>query len=268
MRLASTDLLYAALALYGAGTSIALASLLFPRQTGAQRAAFIVMISGFVAHTIFIGTICVRTGHPPLVNLAEIAAFIAWTILLIDLVIYTRLKIYAAAFIVYPLVFLLLLVTAIVGDPFTHLSAAQHASLFTAHLLTSALGVAVLFIGLAFALIASFQDRSLKSKKRGRLWDWIPSLDVCNSVTLRALSAGFVLYTAGLLAGFAWSLRVSPGSSEMHAKQIGALIAWVLFAILLESQLTGFFRTRRTTLALSAAAFAAVMVSIFGIAHA
>src|SRR5471032_938442 len=88
MELVSTDLLYAALALYGAGTSIALASLLFPRQTGGQRAAFIVMIAGFVAHTIFIGTICMRTGHPPLVNLAEIAAFIAWTILLIDLAIY------------------------------------------------------------------------------------------------------------------------------------------------------------------------------------
>lgn len=268
MRLASTDLLYAALSLYGVGTSIALCSLLFARRTRAQHVAFIVMIAGFVAHTMFIGTICVRTGHPPLVNLAEVAAFISWSILLLELAIYARLRIYAAALLVYPLVLLLLLITAIVGDPFAPINASQHSSLFTAHLLLSTLGVAVLFIGLAFSLIAAAQDRSLKSKRRGRLWDWIPSLDVCNAVSYRALAAGFVLYTIGLMAGFAWSFRTSPGSVELHAKQIGAIMAWALFAILLQSQVTGVLRTRRTTLALSAAAFVAVVISIFGIAHA
>jgi ABC-type uncharacterized transport system permease subunit len=268
MRLASTDLLYAALSLYGAGTSLVFASLLFARRTRAQHVAFIVMIAGFVAHTMFIGTICVRTGHPPLMNLAEVAAFISWSILLIELAIYARLRIYAAALLVYPLALLLLLITAIVGDPFAQINASQRSSLFTAHLLMSTIGVAVLFIGLAFSLIAAAQDRSLKSKRRGRLWDWIPSLDVCNAVSYRALAAGFVFYTIGLIAGFAWSFRTSSGSVEFHAKQIGALMAWVLFAILLQSQVTGVLRTRRTTLALSAAAFVAVVVSIFGIAHA
>ena len=268
MRLASTDLLYAALWLYGAGTSLVLASLLFTRRTRAQNVAFIIMIAGFVAHTMFIGTICVRTGHPPLMNLAEVAAFISWSILLLELAIYARLRIYAAALLVYPLVLMLLLITAIVGDPFSQINASQRSSLFTAHLLLSTLGVAVLFIGLAFSLIAAAQDRSLKSKRRGRLWDWIPSLDVCIAVSYRALAAGFVFYTLGLIAGFAWSFRTPSGSVEFHAKQIGALTAWVLFAILLQSQVTGVLRTRRATLALSGAAFIAVVISMFGIAHA
>jgi ABC-type uncharacterized transport system permease subunit len=268
MRLASTDLLYAALSLYGAGTSIALCSLLFARRTRAQHVAFIVMIAGFVAHTAFIGTICVRTGHPPLVNLPEVAAFISWTILLIELVIYARLRIYAAALIVYPLALLLLLITAIVGDPFAQINASERASLFTTHVLLSTLGVATLFIGLAFSLIAAAEDRSLRSKRRGWLWDWIPSLEICNAVSYRALFAGFVLYTIGLITGFVWSFRTSSGSTDFHAKQIGAVIAWVLFAILLQSQVTGVLHKRRTTLALSAAAFIAVVISIFGIAHA
>jgi ABC-type uncharacterized transport system permease subunit len=258
--------LYAALSLYGAGTSVALGSLLLRGRTRRPQLAFTVMIAGFVAHTAFIGTICVRTGHPPLLNLAEVAAFISWTILLVELAIYARLRIYAAALLVYPLVLLLLLITAFVGDPFARINASQRSPLFTTHVLMSTLGVAVLFIGLAFSLIAAAQDRSLKSKKRGRLWDWIPSLDVCNGATWRALSTGFVLFTIGLIAGFVWSFRTSSGA--FHVKQIGAAIAWALFAILLQSQVTGVLRTRRTTLALSAAAFVAVVISIFGIAHA
>jgi ABC-type uncharacterized transport system permease subunit len=262
MNMTSSHLLSTALLLYGAGTVIAAASLLVPTRKRAQVISFAIMVAGFLAHTMFIGTICIRTGRPPLLNLAEIAAFIAWTVLLIELVIYLRLRIYAAALVIYPLVFLLLLVTALVGDPLSE-RAASPPSLFTAHLLLTSLGVAVLFIGLAFSLIAAAQDRSLKSKTRGPLWEWIPSLSVCNAVSYHALATGFVLYTIGLIAGLAWS----SGALAIGAKQIGAVVAWVLFAILVQSQFTGFLQTQRTTLALSGAAFVAVIVSIFGIAH-
>jgi ABC-type uncharacterized transport system permease subunit len=262
MNMTPGHLLSLALLLYGAGTMTAVISLLLASRTRAQVTSFALMLAGFIAHTMFIGTICVRTGRPPLLNLAEIAAFIGWTVLLIELVIYIRLRIYAAALVIYPLVFLLLLVTALVGDPLSQRAAAPP-SLFTAHLLLTSLGVAVLFIGLAFSLTAAAQDRSLKSKTRGRLWEWIPSLTVCNAVSYRALAAGFVLYTVGLIAGFAWS----SGTLEIGAKHIGAVFAWFLFAFLVQSQFTGFLRTQRTTLALSGAAFVAVIVAIFGVAH-
>jgi ABC-type uncharacterized transport system permease subunit len=262
MNITPDDLLSLTLVLYGAGTVVAVISLLMTSGTRAQTTSFAIMVAGFVAHTTFIGTICIRTGRPPLMNLAEIAAFIAWSVLLIELVLYVRVRIYAGALVIYPLVFLLLLVTALVGDPISE-RAARPPSLFTAHLLLTSLGVAVLFIGLAFSLVAAAHDRSLKSKTRGRLWEWIPSLNVCNAVSYRALATGFVLYTTGLVAGLAWS----SGALEIGAKQVGAIFAWVLFAILVQSQFTGFLRTRRTTLALSGAAFVAVIVSIFGIAH-
>ena len=261
MNMRPDQLLALALLLYGTGMVMAVVSVLVPSRAR-QMTSFALMVAGLVAHTWFIGTICMRTGRPPLLNLAEIASFIAWTIILIELLIYVRLRIYAGALVTYPVVFLLLLVTALVGDPLSERAAAPP-SLFTAHLLLTALGVAILFIGLAFSLIAAAQDRSLKSKRRGPLWDWIPSLNVCNAVSYRALATGFILYTIGLVAGFAWS----SGTFEIGAKQIGAVLAWILFAMLVQSQFTGFLRTRRTTLALSCAAFVAVIVSIFGIAH-
>ena len=70
--------LHVALFAYALGTIVALGSL-FTRERRAQHVALIFMIAGFFSHTIWIGTICVRTGHPPLTNLPEAASFIAWT---------------------------------------------------------------------------------------------------------------------------------------------------------------------------------------------
>jgi len=257
--------LYAALLLYAAGTIAALISLA-TKSKRPQVAGLILMIGGFVAHTIFIGTICARTGHPPIENLPEVASFVAWTVLAVEIALYIRYRVYAAAFFVYPLVFLLLSISAVVGEPFAHLDPSLRSSLFTAHLLLSTVGVAGLLIGLAFTLLAYMQDRSLKSKKRGALWELIPSLNVCKTVSYRALTIGFGVYTLGLIAGFLWSYRTTADLMVPNAKELGAVIAWVFFAILLQTFISGAFRARRT-IVISACAFVAIVVAILGIAR-
>src|ERR1051325_5461677 len=107
--------LYAALGLYAAGTLMALASL-FGRRL--QTPALVLMLAGFVSHTVWIGTICVRTHHPPLTNLPEIAAFLSWTVFVVELVLLFKYRVHAASFFVYPLVLMLLTVSAVVHEPF------------------------------------------------------------------------------------------------------------------------------------------------------
>jgi ABC-type uncharacterized transport system permease subunit len=265
MSFSPTDTIYVALACYAVGTSIAFASLV-TRDKRPQHSALIVMIGGFAAHTMWIGTICARTGHPPLTNLPETAAFIAWTIFAVELALYVRYRVYAAAFFVYPLVLLLLTLSAVVGEPFAHLDPALRSNIFTAHILLTTLGVAGLFIGLSFTLLAYAQDRALKSKRRGRLWEWIPSLDVCKLVSYRALAVGFSLYTAGLLAGVMWSYRTTSGPMDLRVKQIGAVVAWLFFAALLQTYISGEYRRRRTIF-ISAGAFVSIVIAILGIAH-
>src|ERR1044071_8212201 len=107
--------LYAALGLYAAGTLLALASL-FGRRL--QTPALVLMLAGFVSHTVWIGTICVRTHHPPLTNLPETAAFLSWTIFVVELVLLFKSRVPAASFFVYPLVLMLLPAAAVVQEPF------------------------------------------------------------------------------------------------------------------------------------------------------
>jgi ABC-type uncharacterized transport system permease subunit len=255
--------LYIALAAYALGTLAALASL-FIRERRMQHAGLVLMIAGFVAHTVWIGTICARTGHPPITNLPETASFIAWVVFAIELALWIRYRVYAVVFFVYPLVLMLLTVSAVVGENFAALDPELRSNLFTAHLLFSTVGVAGLFIGLAFGLLALLQDRALKTKTRGRLWDLIPSLDVCKTVSYRALATGFSIYTIGLVAGVLWSWRTEAGADVFRIKQISAVIAWILFAILLQAYVTDTYRRRRTIF-VSAAAFVATVVAMLGI---
>jgi len=259
-------LLYVALALYTAGTLVALASL-FLRGTQLQRTGLAVMVLGFISHTFWIGSICIRTGHPPLTNLPETASFVAWTVFAVELVLFIRYRVQAASFFVYPLVLMLVTISAVVREPFQKLDPSLRSGLFTAHLLLSTVGVAALFIGLAFTLLTYLQDRSLKNKSRGRMWELIPSLNVCKVVSYRALAIGFSIYTLGLLAGILWSYRTTAVPLDLRVKQIAALIAWVLFATLLQQILSGAYRGRRTML-ISAGAFIATLVAILGIHHA
>lgn len=263
MNFALTDTLYLALAAYALGTLAAFVSL-FVREKRLQYVGLLCMIGGFVAHTIWIGTICARTGHPPITNLPEAASFVGWMVFAVELGLWIRYRVYAASFFVYPLVLLLLTVSAVVGENFAVLDPALRSNVFTAHLLLSTVGVAGLFIGLAFGLLALLQDRALKNKTRGRLWDWIPSLDICKNVSYRALAIGFSIYTVGLLAGVLWSYRTDAGFMDLRVKQIGAVTAWILFGVLLQSYVSNTYRRKRTIF-ISAGAFVAIIVAILGI---
>jgi len=257
--------LYLALVLYAGGTLVALGAL-FSHEKRSQHAALGFMIAGFLCHTFWIGTICVRTGHPPLTNLPEAAAFMSWTIFAVELALFIRYRVHAASFFVYPLVLMLLSIAAVVREPFQRIDPSLRGRIFTMHVFLSTVGVAALLVALAFTLLAFMQDRALKSKTRGALWEWIPSLNVCKMVSYRALAVGFSIYTLGLLAGILWSYRTTAELIDMRAKPIAAMVAWVLFAILLQSNIAGAFRTRRT-MVISACAFVAILVAILGIHH-
>ena len=263
MSFQATDTLYVALACYALGTIAALVSLFVPDKR-LQRTGLGSMIAGFVAHTFWIGTICTRTGHPPITNLPEAASFVAWTVFAVELALWIRYRVYAAVFFVYPLVLLLLTVSAIVGESVRVLDPELRSGVFTAHLLLSIVGVAGLLIGLAFGVLVTLQDRDLKNKTRGRLWELIPSLDVCKNVSYRALSIGFSIYTLGLLAGVIWSYRTDADFIDLRVKQLAAVTAWVLFAVLLQSYITNTYRRRRTMF-ISAGAFVAIVVAMLGI---
>lgn len=257
--------LYIAVTIYALGTLAVLAGL-YNRSMRLQQIALVLMCGGFVVHTVWIGMVCSATEHPPLTNLPEIAAFLAWLIFAVELFLFIRYKVHAAAFFVYPLILMLMTITVVVRAPFAPADPALDSNLFVGHLLLSTVGIASLLIGLAFFVLYRFQERSLRSKRQGRLFEWIPSLQVCETVSYRALAIGFGIYTTGLIAGFLWSYRTHIGTYDLRSKEIAAVVAWVLFAALLQSYNSGTLGTRKN-LVISAAAFVSILIAVLGVQH-
>jgi len=255
--------LYFAILLYGAGTLVVLWALV--RRIGHPPSLAIAFAGvALASHTFFIGTICSTTGHPPITNLAETVTFIAWVIMVVEIVLLWRYRVQAAAFFVYPVVVLLLVIAAVVREPFAPIPSDRQSQIFIIHILLTTIGLAALLIALAFAMLYYFQERAIKQKRRGAFYDWIPSLRVCDLVSYRALTSGFAIYTAGLLAGIYWSYRLHEGAMTLGAKEIGAVVAWVVFAALIQLHIADSFRSKRTVV-LAIIAFASILVAIFGI---
>jgi ABC-type uncharacterized transport system permease subunit len=53
---------------------------------------------------------------------------------------------------------------------------------------------------------------------------------------------------------------------DFRVKQIGGVVAWILFGTLLQSYINGAYRGKRTVV-ISACAFVAIVVAILGIHH-
>jgi ABC-type uncharacterized transport system permease subunit len=85
-------------------------------------------------------------------------------------------------------------------------------------------------------------------------------------LSYRTLAVGFSIYTLGILAGILWSYRTTAGPIDLRVKQLGGIAAWVLFAVLLQTYISGVYRARRTVV-ISVCAFVAIVVAMLGIHH-
>jgi ABC-type uncharacterized transport system permease subunit len=114
------------------------------------------------------------------------------------------------------------------------------------------LHIAVNVVGLASFALASaagaayiLQERQLKQKRLGGLFQRLPSLDVLDNVGLRAVLVGFPLFTVGVITGTVWAVQQSPAAPVLTPAQGFGVIAWLLFAAVLLMRVAVGWRGRR-----------------------
>jgi ABC-type transport system involved in cytochrome c biogenesis permease subunit len=134
------------------------------------------------------------------------------------------------------------------------------------HILLMSLAFAVFTTSFLIGLVYLLQQAQLKGRHPGTLLSRLPPLETTDHMHYRALTVGFVLLSAGILAGAALSKTTGGRFFSGDPRQVMALVTWVLYALFLNVRLKAGWRGRRGIL-LSILGFVGVVLAFLALEH-
>lgn len=118
-------------------------------------------------------------------------------------------------------------------------------ALLPVHVGVNVLGVVAFALAFAFSIAYVIQERQLRQKKVGGIFQRLPPLDVLDALGFRFIAIGFPLFTLGVVSGAFWAVRLDPDAPALSGSQVLGLLAWLMFAAVLLLRVAAGWRGRR-----------------------
>lgn len=215
---------------------------------GAERWAARVLGAALLGHVGFLAANWAIAGHLPTADIHQALAVMSLLVAIAFLITARskkRLRVLGAF--ITPVTLLLFLGAAFrrgvgpVPEP-------VRSAMLPFHVAVNVLGLVAFALAFAAALAYVIQERQLRRKQLGGLFQRLPELEVLDSLGLRSVLAGFPLLTAGVVTGTIWAVQNSPGSFGLSAAQSFGLLAWLLFAAVLLLRVAAGWRGRKAAI--------------------
>ncbi len=236
-----------AVALYSVGLLHAIVTVL-RRQSRLFSLALGAFCAGVVLHLVAIVELWVQVGHLPVDNFFESASICAFLMAIAFLVIYWRYQFHSLGVFLFPLVFLMTLVAAMeVPVPGWTDTRVRDAWLLI-HVVMVMLAYAALAVMALASLFYLIQERQLKSKTLGGLFDHLPPLGTLDALITKTMGLGFVLLTLGTIAGSTWAFIESGTRWIGDGKVIISLLTWALTLVMVFLRNSAGWRGRKAAL--------------------
>ncbi len=247
--------------LYFAATVSFLAYLL-RRSEALSNVSLTITAAGFLSHTIglVIRIVEVSTSAPP--SFSDALSFFSWMIILVFVVVEFRHRIYVLGSFMVPLALVSLVSSAALPETVPTLQPVFKTLWF--HVTLSMLGTVGFTVAFVAGVMYLIQDRLLKSKQFNVLYSKLPALDFLDHLNQQSIVLGFPLLTLGIVTG-AISAEFARGSYvSWNSEQIGALVTWVFYFVVLLGRLTVGWRAKRAAY-LTVIGFACVILTLVGV---
>jgi ABC-type uncharacterized transport system permease subunit len=128
------------------------------------------------------------------------------------------------------------------------------AKILFGHIIPSLWGYTAFALAFAMGVVYLMQERSLKKRQLGALFEGLPPLVTLERGIVRLLWLGFGLFTVALLAGAVGSIHQGIEDWLVDSKVILSIGTWVVYAVILAARSASLLRGRKVA-----------MVSILGI---
>ncbi len=243
----NATLFYVTFALYMSATAAYLVYLAKPSESLGKYARCL-LASGFVVHIVFTIHRYVVAGHTPITNLHESLSFFSMAVVGVFIFIERRFKIPVLGSFVTPVALALMGVSSLFPSAFAPLNPALKSKWLVFHTVVAFLGYASFAVAFGAAIIYLMQERFLKKKKLGGLFQRLPSLNTLDEINYRCLTFGFPLLTVAIISGAIWAETAWGTYWSWDPKETWSLITWFVYAALLHGRLTTGWRGKKAAI--------------------
>ena len=237
---------------------------LVSNQPAINKAAFFFSIFGFLTHSATLGVRAVMAQFPPMSNLYESLSFFAWTIVLVFLIVEYKYKIKVRGFFVMLLASLVIFYASTLDSAIQPLLPALKSYWLTIHVVACFLSYACFACAFGVGIMYLIQERQVKKKHIGKLFNRLPSLDIMDKINHNTILIGFVLLTMGIITGAVWAQTAWGSWWSWDPKETWSLITWLIYAAYLHARLSAGWQGKRAAI-LSIIGFISVLFTYLGV---
>lgn len=205
------------------------------------------LVASVIAHSQFLVFDYYEHGNVPYGDIHQTLSALSLLIVLAYLFTKSRYNITVLGGFITP-VTLLFFMGAGLGRSVGHVPPDVRSALLPLHIGANVLGVVAFALAFAAALAYVIQERLLKRKRIGGMFQRLPALDVLDSLGFRLVTIGFPLLTVGIITGTIWAVRIDPEAPAITTTQGFALLAWLVFAGVLLLRVAAGWRGRRAAI--------------------
>jgi cytochrome c-type biogenesis protein CcsB len=226
-----------------------------------RRAALAVLVLAFLFETVGLTLRGAETFRP--VSFHDQVSVLAWLIVGLYLGLQLRYHLAVVGALVSPLAFLLTLSAYVAYSGARTLPPDLQSAWLPAHVAPAFLGYAIFALAFCVSLIYLIQENQLKGKRRGGIFRRLPSLETLDELNYRFVAWGFALFTIGIVTGSLLAKATWGAFWSWEPVQVLSTLAWVLYAVLLQTRSAG-WRGRRAA-KLTIAGFALLVITFIGL---
>jgi len=213
--------------------------------TKAQRVPGTVFVAALGAHLAFLMLETPYPGEPPLADISQILSISSFGLGIAFLLASYRFDVTVLGAFVAPLSLMLFLASGL-GSSYAPVSPGVQSAVLTLHIAANVLGLASFGLAFAAGIAYVLQERLLRRRQLGGAFQRLPSLDVLDTIGLRAVLVGFPLLTFGMITGTFWLLRTD--GSQFYLSQALGLVAWGIFAAVIVLRVAAGWQGRKAAL--------------------
>ena len=259
----NATLFYVTFALYMSATVVYLVYLAKPTESLGKFARWL-LASGFAIHIVFTIHRYVVAGHTPITNLHESLSFFSMAVVGVFIFIERRFKIIVLGSFVTPVALVLMAISSLFPSALAPLNPALKSKWLLIHTVVAFLGYASFAVAFGAAIIYLMQERFLKKKKLGGLFQRLPSLNTLDEINYRCLTFGFPLLTVAIISGAIWAETAWGTYWSWDPKETWSLITWFVYAALLHGRLTTGWRGKKAAI-LAIVGFFVMLFTFLGV---